>query len=101
LKITKRYVSLKLSPNYLPVLIGGRPPKRYIPEDGISKEVTYSIAYYTSTKTLSKPLQNFAEQLSSVTILEKVEDALKSEKWTKAMSVEIEALEKKGYMGNG
>jgi transposase InsO family protein len=83
-----------IQPKLPPRINRGRPPKRYVPEDGTTEQSAYPIANYTSTKTLCQPLKNFTEQLSSNVIPERLEDALKSEKWTKAMSVEMEALEK-------
>jgi Reverse transcriptase (RNA-dependent DNA polymerase) len=72
----------------------GKPPKRYVPEDGTSKEIRYPIANYTTTENLSEPLKNFANQISSVTVPEKLEEALKDHNWVKAMKLEMEALEK-------
>jgi hypothetical protein len=86
--------SSETQPRYPARVNRGKPPKRYIPEDGTSKEITYPIANYTSTEKLPQPLKNFADQLSSIVIPEKVEDALKSKEWTRAMTIEMEALEK-------
>ena len=86
--------SSETQPRYPARVNRGKPPKRYIPEDGTSKEITYPIANYISTEKLPQPLKNFADQLSSIAIPEKVEDALKSKEWTRAMTIEMEALEK-------
>jgi Reverse transcriptase (RNA-dependent DNA polymerase) len=72
----------------------GQPPRRYVPEDGSSKEIKYPIANYTSTINLVKPLRAFANQLSSVTIPEKLEEALKDKKWVSAMESEMDALKR-------
>jgi hypothetical protein len=58
----------------------GKPPKRYVPENGSSQKVRYPITNYTSTMNLSKPLRAFVNQLSSSRIPDKLEDALKDRK---------------------
>jgi Reverse transcriptase (RNA-dependent DNA polymerase)/Integrase core domain len=72
----------------------GKPPARYVPEDGTNRNVNYPILNYICTELLSAPLQAFVNQLSSITIPEKVEDAMKDEKWIQAMETEMRALEK-------
>jgi Reverse transcriptase (RNA-dependent DNA polymerase) len=72
----------------------GKPPKRYIPEDGTSKEINYPIINYTTTDQLSEPLKNFLLQVSSGNVPERLEEAIKDPKWVKAMETEMDALEK-------
>jgi hypothetical protein len=70
----------------------GKPPKRYVPEDGTSKEIRYPIANYTTVEKLPKPLKDFSNQISSVIVPNSVEEALKDPKWVEAMEVEMNAL---------
>ena len=74
----------------------GKPPKRYVLEDGTSEEVIYHIANYTITEKLSEPLKAFVNQISSINVPEKIEEALKDHNWVKAMKEEMGALEKNG-----
>ena len=74
----------------------GKPPKRYIPENGTSEEIRYPIANYTMTDHLSEPLKSFVNQMSSVVVPERLEEALKDPKWVEAMQSEMDALEKNG-----
>jgi Reverse transcriptase (RNA-dependent DNA polymerase) len=71
----------------------GQPPKRYVPEDGTSKE-RYPIAKYTTTTSLTEPLKGFVNQILSVIIPEKLEEVRNDPKWVNAMNVEMNALEK-------
>jgi transposase InsO family protein len=71
----------------------GKPPKRYVPEDGSSIE-KYPIAKFTSTRHLKEPLQGFANQISSVNIPTNVEEALTKPEWRDAMNIEMNALKK-------
>ena len=71
----------------------GQPPKRYVPENGTSEE-RYPIAKYTTTTSLTEPLKGFVNQISSITIPEKLEEARNDPKWVNAMNVEMDALEK-------
>nr|AFP55546.1 gag-pol polyprotein [Rosa rugosa] len=70
----------------------GQPPKHYEPT--LSAKAKYPVAKYVSTHRLSKPYAAFVNQLSSVSLPSKVQDAMKDEKWMKAMTVEMDALEK-------
>ncbi|XP_024187552.2 uncharacterized protein LOC112192448 isoform X2 [Rosa chinensis] len=70
----------------------GQPPKHYEPT--LSAKTKYPVANYVSTHRLSKPYVAFVNQLSSVSLPSKVQDAMKDEKWMKAMTVEMDALEK-------
>jgi Reverse transcriptase (RNA-dependent DNA polymerase) len=74
----------------------GKPPKRYVPEDGSSTEAKYPISNYTSTVSLIAPLQNFANQLSSIKIPGKLDEALSEKNWVDAMESEMNALKKNG-----
>ena len=62
----------------------------------MSAKVKYLIANYVATHRLSKPYVAFVNQLSVVSLPSKVQDAIKEEKWTKAMEVEMDALKKNG-----
>jgi hypothetical protein len=73
-----------------------KPPKRYVPEDGTSKEIRYPIANYTTTEKLSKPLKEFSDQISVVKVPNNLEEALEDPKWVEAMEVEMDALRKSG-----
>jgi Reverse transcriptase (RNA-dependent DNA polymerase)/GAG-pre-integrase domain/Integrase core domain/gag-polypeptide of LTR copia-type len=72
----------------------GNPPKRYVPEDGTSKQVRYPITNYVSTEKLPEKLKQFSDKMLSLTIPNSVEEALRDPKWVKAMEEEIEALHK-------
>lgn len=80
--------------NLPPRINRGRPPKQYIPEDGTSRAVKYPIVNFVKTEHLPKLLKTFSNQLSSVAIPEKLEDACENKNWVDAMNVEMEALEK-------
>jgi Reverse transcriptase (RNA-dependent DNA polymerase) len=71
----------------------GKPPKRYVPEDGSSIE-KYPIANFTTTKHLKEPLKGFVNQISLTTIPTKVEDALSKPEWRNAMNIEMDALKR-------
>ena len=70
----------------------GIPPVRY----GYSstKGIQYPISNFVSSHRLSDSYIAFANQLSSVSIPNKLQDALKNPKWKKAMIEEMEALRK-------
>ena len=72
----------------------GKPPKRYIPEDGTSKEVQYPIAKYVTTKQLPEKVKNFADKMLSIEIPTNVNEARRDQRWVKAMELEMEALKK-------
>jgi hypothetical protein len=55
----------------------GKPPKRYVPEDGTSKEVKFPIANYTTTDHLCEPLKAFVNQIASVIVPEKTRRGIK------------------------
>jgi Reverse transcriptase (RNA-dependent DNA polymerase) len=65
-----------------------------VPGDGTSRNVDYPMSNYIGTKLLPEPLKAFAHQLSSITVPEKVEDAMKGKEWVQAMQTEMNALEK-------
>jgi hypothetical protein len=77
----------------------GVPPKRYILEDGTSERVKYPIANYATSNHLSEQLKIFVFQVSSIPILDKVEEAAQDKKWVDAIKSEIEALIKKITLG--
>ena len=58
----------------------GIPAKRYVPEDGSSRQVEYPIAHYTEMTKLPKLLSGFVKQLSYIKVPESVEEALKDKK---------------------
>ncbi|XP_040362272.1 uncharacterized protein LOC112202395 [Rosa chinensis] len=70
----------------------GQPPKHYEPT--LNAKAKYPVANYVSTHRLSKPYVAFVNQLSSVSLPSKVQDAMRDEKWMQAMTVEMDALEK-------
>lgn len=70
----------------------GKPPYGYSPEP--ATKVKYLISHYMSTHRLSKAYQAFVNQMSTVAISSKVQDALSDSKWASAMSEEIQTLEK-------
>ncbi|KAL6180544.1 hypothetical protein ACLB2K_047205 [Fragaria x ananassa] len=69
----------------------GQPPKKYEPL--LSAKAKYPIVNYVSTHRLSKPYVAFVNQLSTPS---KVQDAIKEEKWAKAIEVEMDAIKKNG-----
>jgi Reverse transcriptase (RNA-dependent DNA polymerase) len=71
----------------------GKPPKRYVPEDGSSME-KYSIANFTSTKHLTEPLKGFVNQISTMKVPTKLEEAMTDPNWRNAMNIEMNALQK-------
>jgi Reverse transcriptase (RNA-dependent DNA polymerase) len=87
-------VLLTLSIDYHLEIIEEKSPKRYVPEDGTSKEIRYPIGNYTTTNKLSEPLKGFVNQISSVVIPERLEEALNDHNWVGAMKLEMDALEK-------
>ncbi|KAM5585973.1 hypothetical protein ABKV19_005070 [Rosa sericea] len=70
----------------------GKPPKKY--EPSLKAKSRYPVANYVSTHRLSKSYESFVHQISSVSIPNKVQDALRDPKWSKAMEEEMEALQK-------
>ncbi|KAI5351791.1 hypothetical protein L3X38_004682 [Prunus dulcis] len=58
------------------------------------RKVEYPIAHYMSTHRLSKACQAFANQMSTVAIPNKVQDALSDSKWDRAMTEEMQAFKK-------
>lgn len=69
-----------------------KPAKLY--EPSLTAKAKYPVANFVSTHRLSTSHESFVNQLSSVSIPSKVQDALKDPKWSKAMEAEMEALEK-------
>ena len=72
----------------------GQPPKKY--ESLLLAKAKYYIVNYVSTRRLSKLYIVFVNQLSVVSLPSKMHDAIKEEKWAKAMEVEMDALKKNG-----
>ncbi|PRQ17544.1 putative RNA-directed DNA polymerase [Rosa chinensis] len=70
----------------------GQPPKRYEPT--VHAKSKYPVANYMSTRRLSKSYASFVNQISAVSVPNKVQDALGDPKWRKAMEEEMEALQK-------
>jgi hypothetical protein len=52
----------------------------------------YPIAKYTTISHLKEPLKGFVNQISSMIISEKLEEAEKDPRWVSAMNIEMEAL---------
>ena len=52
----------------------------------------YPINNYMSTHCLSKPSASYICQLSSVSVITKLQDALSDPKWVNDIRVEMEAL---------
>ena len=59
-----------------------------------TKDIQYPISNFISSHRLSNSYITFANQLSSVSIPNKLQDALENPKWKKAMVEEMEALRK-------
>ena len=70
----------------------GQPAKRY--EPNIHAKSKYPVANYMSTKRLSKSYKSFVNQISGVSVPNKVQDALGDPIWRKAMDEEMDALKK-------
>ncbi|TQD71560.1 hypothetical protein C1H46_042906, partial [Malus baccata] len=70
----------------------GIPPVRY--GQSSTKRIKYPISNFVSSHRLSDSYISFANQLSSVSVPNKLQDALKDPKWKKAMIEEMEALRK-------
>jgi len=68
------------------------PVKRYQPDLKVKEK--YPINNYVSSHRLAKSQALLVDQLSSVSIPNNVQEALKDQKWKKAMNDEIEALQK-------
>jgi hypothetical protein len=68
----------------------GKVPKRYIPEDGSSKE--YKITNYVAAKHLPEKLRSFCDNSLSLKIPNSMQEAKQDPKCLKAMEVEMEAL---------
>jgi len=70
----------------------GQPAKRY--EPSLHAKSKYPVANYISTGRLSKSYESFMNQISAVSVPNKVQDALDDPKWKRAMEEEMEALQK-------
>ncbi|PRQ43410.1 putative RNA-directed DNA polymerase [Rosa chinensis] len=70
----------------------GKPKAQY--EPNLKVKAKYPITNYVSTHRLSESYASFVFQLSTIVIANKVQEALADPKWTEAMKVEMEALEK-------
>ncbi|PRQ49627.1 putative RNA-directed DNA polymerase [Rosa chinensis] len=70
----------------------GQSVKRYEPT--LTAKSKYPVANYMSTRRLSKSYESFMNQISAVSVPNKVQDALGDPKWRKAMEEEMEALQK-------
>jgi hypothetical protein len=73
-------------------LTRGQPAKRYEPT--VHAKSKYPVADVMSTHRLSKSYESFVNQISVVSVPNKVQDALCDPKWSKAMEEEMEALQK-------
>ena len=71
----------------------GKPPHRYSPNYE-ERRSRYPIANYVSTQRLSESLKKFVHRLSSHHVPSTVQEALSNPKWSQAIKVEMEALEK-------
>lgn len=69
----------------------GQPPKRYLPDHGMSKS-KYPIANHVSTQKLSEPLKALAYKLSTEDVPNTVNEALNNPKWIQAIEEEMETL---------
>jgi hypothetical protein len=72
----------------------GTPPKRYVLENGTSKEIKYLIANYTTTNKLPKQLKEFNDKMLSIAISDSVKETINDPKWVHAMEEELNALYK-------
>ncbi|PRQ29721.1 putative RNA-directed DNA polymerase [Rosa chinensis] len=70
----------------------GQSVKRYEPT--LTAKSKYPVANYMSTRRLSKSYESFMNQISTVSVPNKVQDALGDPKWRKAMEEEMEVLQK-------
>ena len=70
----------------------GKPAKTYEPT--LQAKAKYPVTNFMSTKRLSKSYESFVNQISAVSVPNKVQDALGDPKWRKAMDEEMEALQK-------
>ncbi|PRQ19007.1 putative RNA-directed DNA polymerase [Rosa chinensis] len=70
----------------------GQSAKRYEPT--LTAKSKYPVANYMSTRRLSKSYELFVNQISTVSVPNRVQDALGDPKWRKAMEEEMEALQK-------
>lgn len=87
-----------LTPRYPQRSNKGIPKKQYEPEP--KAKVKYPINNYVSTHRLGELYAMVVNQLSNVSILRSLQDALADPKWTKAMNEEMEALHKRTPHGN-
>ena len=70
----------------------GKPAKKYEPT--VHAKAKYPVADFISTHRLSKSYESFVNQISAVSVPNKVQDALSDPKWSKAREEEMEALQK-------
>ncbi|PRQ56213.1 putative RNA-directed DNA polymerase [Rosa chinensis] len=70
----------------------GQSAKIYEPT--LTAKSKYPVANYMSTRRLSKSYESFVNQISAVSVPNKVQDALGDPNWRKAMEEELEALQK-------
>ncbi|KAM1032894.1 hypothetical protein TB2_035957 [Malus domestica] len=68
----------------------GVPPDRFSPEG----KVKYPITNYVSCKNLSSERQAWVNNVDSIQVPTRVENALKSREWTEAMDEEMRAFQK-------
>ena len=68
----------------------GQPIKKYEPT--LQTKAKYPVANFIYTKRLSKSYESFVNQISTVSVPNKVQDALGDPKWRKAMEEEMESL---------
>lgn len=70
----------------------GVPKRQYQPE--LTSKSKYSINHYVSTERLATSQKTMVEELSTVTVPNSVQEALKDLGWKKAVHEEMEALKK-------
>ncbi|BFG42330.1 hypothetical protein CerSpe_286040 [Prunus speciosa] len=70
----------------------GKPKPQYCPD--LNAKSKYPINNHVSTHRLSKSYASFVNQLSTVCVPSKWQDAVTDSRWTEAMTIEMEALNK-------
>jgi hypothetical protein len=72
----------------------GKPPKWYVPEDGMSREVQYPIAKNVTTERLPEKVKKFTNKMLSIEIPKNIDEARKDQRWVITMDLEMEALKR-------
>ncbi|BFG20722.1 hypothetical protein CerSpe_069960 [Prunus speciosa] len=85
------------APNTIPYTLPprttrGKPKPQYCPD--LTAKSKYPINNHVSTHRLSKSYASFVNQLSTVCVPNKWQDAITDSRWVEAMAIEMEALEK-------